>query len=113
MAAPGSYFNTFERSILSVHHCICNVVPGVRLLGEMHDIAGLIAPRPVLMINGREDNIFPIESAQSAFGHLKLIYEAFGAAGHCELHIGEGGHRYCKSRVWEFVRERWAAGRFC
>jgi dienelactone hydrolase len=109
VAAPASYFCTFADSVIGLHHCLCNLVPGVMNLGEMYDIAGLIAPKPVLMITGALDDIFPLSGTQKAFGHLQRIYEANGAASQCELYIGEGGHRYYKTRVWSFIREKFAA----
>lgn len=104
-AVPGSYFCTFFDSIVSVHHCVCNVVPGIMGMGEMYDVAGLIAPRPFLAVNGLEDPIFPIDATREAFGHLRRIYEALGYAERCELYEGNGGHRYYKARVWDFLRE--------
>ncbi len=105
LAVPGSYFCTFFDSLVSIAHCPCNVVPGIMNLGEMYDVAGLIAPRPVLMVNGQSDPIFPIEATRRAYAHLQNIYAAQGAAQKCELFIGSGGHRYYKARVWSFVRE--------
>ncbi|WP_165452403.1 alpha/beta hydrolase family protein [Paenibacillus thalictri] len=107
LAAPGCYFCTFEHSIVSVHHCICNAVPGLMQYAEMYDVAGLIAPRPVLMINGEADPLFPIEGTQLSFRHVQAIYEQFGAADRCELFVGNGGHRYFINRVWDFVKEQW------
>ena len=60
VAVPGCYFNTFAGSIGSIIHCDCNYVPGILRLGEMHDIAGLVAPRPFLAVAGRDDPIFPV-----------------------------------------------------
>jgi dienelactone hydrolase len=109
VAVPSCYFCTFEDSVIRIHHCLCNIVPGVMNLGEMYDVAGLIAPKPVLMVAGALDDIFPLGGTQKAFGHLQRIYEANGVAGRCELYIGEGGHRYYKARVWSFIREQFAA----
>lgn len=107
VCAPGSYFCTFRGSIMNVPHCLCNFIPGVMHLGEMYDIAGLIAPRPVLFINGIQDNIYPIEYTREAFAHVRTIYEAVDPKGtnRCELYEGDGGHRYYKERVWPFMRE--------
>ena len=33
----------------TIHHCDCNAVPGIMRFGEFHDIAGLIAPRHLLI----------------------------------------------------------------
>ncbi len=105
VAAPSSYFCTFEHSIGSIDHCECNYVPGLLSVAEMYDVAGLIAPRPFLAVAGRLDPIFPYEAVQVAFAKLCRVYEAAGAAEWCRLHTGEGGHRYYKAGVWPFIRE--------
>lgn len=104
VAVPGSYFCTFRDSILAVHHCPCNYVPGLALYAEMWDVAGLIAPRPFMAVNGRDDRIFPLHGTEYAFARLSEIYSLFGAQDQCALSIGEGGHRYYKKDVWPFVR---------
>jgi dienelactone hydrolase len=104
MSIPGSYFCTFEDSIGSVRHCECNYVPRIMNLGEMYDVAGLIAPRPFLAVNGSKDTIFPIEATRKAFDELKKIYEAFDASDKVMLYEGKGGHRYYKEKVWSFVK---------
>src|SRR5206468_8309980 len=55
-----SYLNTFRDSVGSLAHCIDNYVPGILNWAEMHDIAGLIAPRPLFVESGEHDAIFPI-----------------------------------------------------
>jgi dienelactone hydrolase len=105
VAMPASYFCTFQGSIGSIHHCDCNYVPGILRLGEMYDVAGLIAPRPFLAIAGKLDTIFPVEHVQYALAQLQQVYAAAGAAERCELYLGEGGHRYYKARAWPFLRQ--------
>lgn len=103
VAVPSSYFCTFTGSIGSIHHCDCNYVPGIMQLGEMADVAGLIAPRPFCAVQGKLDNIFPLSESQKAFDHLKQIYQAAGVPDNCELYVGSEGHRYYKAGVWPFV----------
>jgi len=105
LAMPGSYFNTFAGSIGSIHHCDCNYVPGILQLGEMYDVAGLIAPRPFCAIAGQEDPIFPIAEAQLAYEKLQQVYQVTGNPDDCQLYIGKGGHRYYKDGAWPFVRQ--------
>ncbi len=104
VAVPSCYFCTFEGSIGTIHHCDCNYVPGLMRLGEMYDVAGLIAPRPFCAIAGRDDGIFPIDHVELAYKRLKATYSVAGAADKCELFIGDGGHRYYKAGAWPFVR---------
>ncbi len=108
VAAPSCSFCTFQGSIGSIHHCDCNYVPGMLILGEMYDVAGLIARRPFLSIAGKGDEIFPIEHVKHAFARLKTIYTVAGAADKCQLYVGEGGHRYYKAGAWPFVRQHFA-----
>ncbi len=104
VAVPSCYFCTFQGSIGAMTHCDCNYVPGLLRLGEMDDVAGLIAPRPFCAIAGREDPIFPIDHARSAFGRLRRTYEVAGVPERCSLYEGDGGHRYYKGGAWPFIR---------
>lgn len=108
VAMPASYFCTFQGSIGSIHHCDCNYVPGILRLGEMYDVAGLIAPRPFLAVAGKEDTIFPVDQVRLAFERLQRVYAAAGVPERCELFVGHAGHRYYKARPWPFVREWFA-----
>lgn len=104
-AAPSCYFCTFAASILAMHHCSCNYAPGLLDLCEMYDVAGLIAPRPMLIIAGKHDPIFPIEGVYEAYEKLQAIYAEFGAQDNLELYVGPEDHRYYKARVWDFFAE--------
>lgn len=106
VALPASYFNTFYGSIGTFRHCECNYIPGILNLGEMADVAGLIAPRPFCAINGKLDVSFPIVEARKSFSHLKEIYTAAGVPDKCELYEGPEGHRYYKDGAWPFVRRQ-------
>jgi dipeptidyl aminopeptidase/acylaminoacyl peptidase len=110
ISVPSSSFCTFYGSIMRVPHCHCNFIPGIMKFGEIYDVAGLIAPRPVLFVHGVLDNDFPIEYTREAYAHTRAIYEAIapGSADNCELFEGNGGHRYYKERVWPFIREQFA-----
>ena len=109
LSMPGCYFCTFVGSIGTIRHCDCNYVPGMLRLGEMYDVAGLIAPRPFCAIAGRTDPIFPVEHVRFAYDRLKAIYAVAGAEDRCELSIGEGGHRFYKKPAWDFVRRHFGA----
>jgi hypothetical protein len=51
--------NTFRDSIMTIQHCVCNYVPHLPEYAEMPDVAGLIAPRPLMVENGADDPIYP------------------------------------------------------
>jgi dienelactone hydrolase len=102
-AIPSCYFCTFRDSIMSIYHCPDNFVPGLLQTAEMADILGLFAPKPVVIVAGKEDDIFPIEGTRQAFNNLQKIYAAAGAADRCHLVVGEGGHRFYAEEAWPVI----------
>jgi hypothetical protein len=100
-----AYFNTFRASIMSVYHCAGNYVPGLLCYAEMADVAGLIAPRPLVLVAGEQDDIFPVEAARQGFQALKRIYRARGAADRCHLVVGPAGHRFYADLAWPVLSE--------
>ena len=110
-AMPSSYFCTFRDSIMSIYHCMDNYVPGLLKYAEMADVMGLFAPKPVVLVAGKEDSIFPISGVLEAYGKLREIYTAAGAADRCHLVIGNEGHRFYAKEAWpkmlrEIARDR-------
>lgn len=103
--APCASVCPAEDSLVPVDHCVCNYVPGLRRLGAVWDVAGLVAPRPLLVVAGEHDPLFPVEGTRRAFDRIRGVYRAVGAEAACELHVGDGGHRYYPEGVWPFVRD--------
>ena len=99
-AMPSCYFCTFRDSIMSIYHCADNYVPGLLKYAEMWDVLGLFAPRPVVIVAGEKDPIFPVKAVRKSFRELKRIYRAAGAAERCHLVIGPGGHRFYAKQAW-------------
>ena len=66
----------------------------------MADVLGLFAPKPVVVVAGKEDDIFPIAATRRAFKDLRRIYAAHGAADRCHLVEGDGGHRFYADDAW-------------
>jgi hypothetical protein len=69
----------------------------------MHDIAGLIAPRPLFVESGEKDNIFPIRASVESFNEVKKIYSAFGAADRVEQEVFPGEHSFWGRRGIPFL----------
>ncbi|MBL9127755.1 MAG: acetylxylan esterase [Verrucomicrobiales bacterium] len=57
-------------------HCACTHLPGMVRDLEWFEIAGLIAPRSLLMIQGERDLIFPIQGARRAAENTASVYAA-------------------------------------
>ena len=99
-AMPSCVFCTFADSIMRIYHCADNYVPALLKWGEMADVMGLFAPRPVVIVAGKEDTIFPIAGVRKAFRALKKIYAAAGAPSNCSLVVGHEGHRFYATEGW-------------
>jgi len=97
---PSCYFCTFRDSVMSLHHCSCNFVPGLLRYAEMPEVLGLFAPRPVVVVAGQADPIFPIEAVREAYSRLQRIYRALGAEANLRLVVGEEGHRFYAEAGW-------------
>ena len=102
-AMPSCYFCTFGDSIAAIYHCVCNFVPNIRKFFDMGDLAGLIAPRPLVIVAGKDDDIFPIEGVKKAFSTAQSQYAAANAADNIKLVIGNGGHRFYADDAWQVM----------
>jgi hypothetical protein len=102
-SVPSCWFGTYAGSMQLVHHCPCNFIPGLSLLCDVSDLAGLAAPRPQLIVNGRDDANHPLKAAQDAWPWTQEIYAAAGAPEAVEWFVGEGGHRYYAAPVWPWL----------
>jgi dienelactone hydrolase len=102
-AIVAGYYCTFRDSIYSIRHCICNTVPGIMNWGEMSDVAALIAPRPLLIISGTEDSIFPIDATRQAYATLEKTYGVLGAPEALESDFFEGVHEWSNRKTLPFL----------
>jgi cephalosporin-C deacetylase-like acetyl esterase len=59
-------------------HCTCNHLPGLFRAMEWFEIAGLVAPRALMMIHGENDDTFPIGGARRAGYNTEALYALLG-----------------------------------
>ncbi len=102
-AVPSCSYASFVGESGFIHHCDCNAVPGIMRWGEIWDLAGLIAPRALCIVNGRHDNLFPISEVDRAVAGARRIYDAIGHSDRLEHHYGPAGHRFYSDLMWPFV----------
>jgi len=103
VAVPSCSFCAFVGINGLIHHCDCNAVPGILSFGEFWDVAGLIAPRHLCMVNGKHDSLFPIHEVDRAVEGVRCIYNSAGVPVRFAHHYGEGGHRFYKDLMWPFI----------
>ena len=104
VAVPSCSFAPTVNQAGYIFHCDCNMVPGLMELGGMATVAGLIAPRHLLAVNGRTDQLFSNQAIEDEAAKVKAIYEAAGHGHRFQHRFGEGGHRFYADLMWPFVR---------
>ena len=105
IAIPSCSFSLYVKPNGQISHCSCNAIPGILRFGEFYDVAGLIAPRHLLVVNGRYDPLHDPAHVDQAVLRLRRIYEASGAPTRFEHRYGEAGHRFYAALMWPFVEQ--------
>ena len=75
-------------------------------LAEMGEIGALIAPRPLRVIAGERDEIFPVAAVRDQFDTVRKGYGLAAAAEACDLAVHDGPHAYKHDLAREWL-ERW------
>lgn len=71
-------------------------IPEILKYAEYEDILSLIAPRPLLIIGGREDESVPIDGELDTYKSLRKIYALFEAEDRLDSIIFRGEHGFPK-----------------
>ena len=66
----------------------------------MGDLAGLIAPRKLIVVCGNQDPIFPLKGVAKSYDIILKLFQVAGAVKNCTLVIGEGSHRFYPENTW-------------
>lgn len=104
-AMPSCAFCGYLPSIGAQEHCLCNYIPSIMKYFDMGDLAGLIAPRPFVVVNGQHDGIFPIDSAKEQMEIAYDLYRDAGAPDMARHVVGPEGHRFYAALSWPVFDE--------
>jgi Dienelactone hydrolase and related enzymes len=85
--------------------CGSQIVPEIFKYFDTHDIAGLIAPRPLLLEMGIYDNCFFLQDLLKGYEGVKEIYRAAGAEENLWADIHPAGHAFAANKAFEFFRK--------
>lgn len=85
--------------------CGSQVLPGLYLYFDTHDIAGMIAPRPLLIEMGKKDDCFYFEDMQKGYREVAAIYHAAQADNRLYEDVHDGGHAFSGKRAAEFFKK--------
>ncbi|MFX1392823.1 MAG: alpha/beta hydrolase family protein [Promethearchaeota archaeon] len=89
------YLGSFKKTFgIRANHCLCGHIPGILKICDMSDIASLIAPRPLMFVNGTADIFYYID-AKEEFRKILPIYKKLGGEEKLKLKTPEGiGHEF-------------------
>ena len=79
---------------------------------DLPDLAALIAPRSVLVINGSKDQLFPPEGVQTAFEKIERCFNKAGVPDRQQCRLYDAPHEFnvrMQTEAWEWL-ERSLAG---
>lgn len=105
LSIPSCAVCTYDESIMAMNHCPCNFIPGIRKYFNMGDLGCLIAPRPVILVCGKDDPIFPLSGVKKSFAVMQSAYRKLGKEELCHLVIGNGGHQFYPDDAWPIARK--------
>jgi len=91
--------------IRDINYCGMQVAPGLYKLVDLPDLQGLLAPRPLLVDIGANDQCFKVDTAMECYHRLEKIYSAADASGLLELDLHPNGHGWGGARSVAFFKK--------
>ena len=71
---------TFRADLADTTMCVCELAHDILTVGDHGLFLAMAYPKPLLVVNGTRDPIFPVAGARSAAAQAKRLYEAGGRA---------------------------------
>ena len=80
-------------------HCHCNIIP--RMVGEieMWQVYGCVAPRPLFLFQGNNDNLFPPDIFHATARKVRSTFAMAGAEEKFSFKVVEGNHAWDLNRI--------------
>ena len=101
---PSCAVCTYHDSIVAIKHCSCNYIPNIATHFDMGDLAVMIAPKKLVVVCGKDDNIFPLDGVKQTYEMIQSLYHAWNVPSNCELVIGSEGHRFYADDAWPVIK---------
>jgi dienelactone hydrolase len=106
-AVVSGYFSSWAESHkMPWNMCGSQVLPGMLGRLEHVDLGALVAPRPLLIETGTDDDLFPAPVASAEHARLRAVYGALGAGDRLVHDVFAGGHEWHGVEAYPFL-ERW------
>ncbi len=104
-AMPSCAVCTWDRSIALMYHCSCNFVPRIAEYFDMGDLCAMIAPRGLVVVNGKDDPIFLRDGVLECCEIARKAYTAAGVPDKFAHVEGDGGHRFYADDAWPIFKK--------
>jgi len=95
----------FRETIGRRRGCPDAVIPGILNWMEYEDILALCAPRPLLIVSGINDHIYPFSLAKKVTERAKIVYDRLNALDKIRAVAGPEGHRFYPEIAWPIFLE--------
>jgi dienelactone hydrolase len=82
---------------------ICNAVPGLLAWADLPDIAALIAPRDLVIENGRQDPLYTLDGVVAGFRQSAATWNLLGVPERIELDLFDGVHEWSGRRSYAHI----------
>lgn len=100
------YVNSWEGfAIDRANFCGSQMTPEIFKYFDVKDIAGLIAPRPLLMEMGIYDSCFYIHDLLQGYNGVEQIYSAAEAKDRLWKDVGPAAHAFLGNKAFDFFKQ--------
>ena len=105
IGVPSCAVCRYADSIGAMRHCACNYVPRIAKDFDMGDLCAMAAPRDLIVVSGKDDDIFPIEGAKACVDVGRKAFKACGREEAIVHVVGNGGHRFYADDAWPHINK--------
>ncbi len=102
---PSCAVSSFAASIGAMHHCSCNYVPHILEYFDMSELLAMTVPKRLVVVSGKEDDIFPLKEAIEMVEIAREAYAKNGVPDNIAHCIGDEGHRFYADIAWEALNK--------
>ena len=85
--------------------CGMQTVPNLYPTGDVGELLSLIAPRPLLIAQGKLDTTFNVVTVRSVVEDVQAAYDAVGTPGNIQLHLFDLAHQVDVGKASSFFNE--------
>jgi dienelactone hydrolase len=103
-----SYASNIRRHVINTVGFTFHITGLYRYL-DLPDLAALVAPRSIFVINGSKDTLFPADGVEKAYRKIEACFRKAGAAEHQRCRLYDAPHQFnraMQAEAWEWLGAR-------